>query len=369
MNNDFQTWAEELRAFHHAIETLQSIAEKAADTTTFPSPAGQQWYELLQQKLIPPSSRRLRCWSWAWSEGPISASRPIFNQLAEENASGVSPLAAGTKHPVCLLPEGCDDPEMLKQLFPVFKTTTLDFGGKRPVGCGREPAVLPSRKGDPPAALFIGHPGRRLGYAGQLGPSPFDPSGFGCPDRGPDATEVQRRSGQTVLSRGRRRRQADRDRLQPVRPGSGPGILAQVVGDILQRNRLHRSKRSFPRRDRTTEPTEMEPVALLNWCTSSPPTAKRPTSDGFSSIASTVMAAANHGLLPDWAMNLPDLSLIGSSFEPFAGQWTASAIRVRGRPDTLNKSVAARPSSKKRSIRSPYRAWSKSTGRLCRRKS
>ncbi len=44
----------------------------------------------------------------------------LFNHLVGEVASAVSPLAAGTKHPVCLVPPGLDDPALLERLFEGF---------------------------------------------------------------------------------------------------------------------------------------------------------------------------------------------------------------------------------------------------------
>ena len=45
----------------------------------------------------------------------------IFNHLAGETASAATPLAAGTKHPVCLVPPGCGDPALLARLFEQFE--------------------------------------------------------------------------------------------------------------------------------------------------------------------------------------------------------------------------------------------------------
>ena len=44
----------------------------------------------------------------------------IFNLLAGEVASASSPLAAGTKHPVCLAPKELADPALLGRLFESF---------------------------------------------------------------------------------------------------------------------------------------------------------------------------------------------------------------------------------------------------------
>ncbi|MGD9126121.1 MAG: GTPase domain-containing protein [Planctomycetia bacterium] len=117
MSHDFQAWSDELQKFHSAIERLRPLGDSIGVDT----PTGSQWYELLLQKLLPQLSGSPLLVVGVVGGTNIGKSA-IFNQLAQENASGVSPLAAGTKHPVCLLPESCDDPAMLARLFPVFKT-------------------------------------------------------------------------------------------------------------------------------------------------------------------------------------------------------------------------------------------------------
>ena len=44
----------------------------------------------------------------------------IFNHLAQDNASGITPRASGTKYPVCLVPEAWADGEKLQKLFDGF---------------------------------------------------------------------------------------------------------------------------------------------------------------------------------------------------------------------------------------------------------
>ena len=66
-------------------------------------PDGLEWFELLRHKLLPQVARP-PCWSWPWIGGTNIGKSVVFNHLAGEMASGVSPLAAGTKHPVCLVP-------------------------------------------------------------------------------------------------------------------------------------------------------------------------------------------------------------------------------------------------------------------------
>src|SRR6185436_20841152 len=44
----------------------------------------------------------------------------VFNHLAGFRASASSPLASGTKHPVCLIPNGFESRANLSELFPGF---------------------------------------------------------------------------------------------------------------------------------------------------------------------------------------------------------------------------------------------------------
>lgn len=54
----------------------------------------------------------------------------MFNQLAGENATAVSPLAAGTKHPVCLAPLSAADEALLRSLFPGFVLQAWNAAGE-----------------------------------------------------------------------------------------------------------------------------------------------------------------------------------------------------------------------------------------------
>jgi hypothetical protein len=85
-----------------------------------PSPAGQEWYELLRHKLLaqvemPPAL------VVAVMGGTNIGKSVIFNHLAGEDASSVSPLAAGTKHPVCLVPKNWASEAALVRLFEGFE--------------------------------------------------------------------------------------------------------------------------------------------------------------------------------------------------------------------------------------------------------
>jgi len=112
---DYQSFAAEVRRLDRAIRALQPLAAAAGVTP----PAGQEWFDLLQNKLLaqldlPPLLVA------AIVGGTNIGKSSIFNQLAGEVASAASPLAAGTKHPVCLVPPQLADPALLARLFEPF---------------------------------------------------------------------------------------------------------------------------------------------------------------------------------------------------------------------------------------------------------
>ncbi len=97
---------------------LRALAPLAAAAGVAP-PAGQEWFDLLRNKLLaqldlPPLL------VVAIVGGTNIGKSVIFNLLAGEVASASSPLAAGTKHPVCLVPPELADPALLGRLFEPF---------------------------------------------------------------------------------------------------------------------------------------------------------------------------------------------------------------------------------------------------------
>lgn len=115
MNSDFATWARHVGALRGALEGLA----RQAQALGAPDPAGQPWYDLLRHKLGP--QLELPPMLIAAVVGGTNIGKSLlFNQLAGEVASTVSPLAAGTRHPVCLTPADAADPELLGRLFEPF---------------------------------------------------------------------------------------------------------------------------------------------------------------------------------------------------------------------------------------------------------
>lgn len=81
--------------------------------------AGREWFDLLQRKLLP----QLNDGAYlivAVVGGTNIGKSVVFNHIAGFRASASSPLASGTKHPVCLVPEGFAERHDLRTLFPSF---------------------------------------------------------------------------------------------------------------------------------------------------------------------------------------------------------------------------------------------------------
>jgi len=116
MPADYKTWSSRVRELDRGLAALGSMG---AGIGVLP-PSGQSWYELLRLKLLPQLDMEPLLVVGIVGGTNIGKSL-LFNHLAGELASGVSPLAAGTKHPVCLVPAGLDDPAVLARLFDGFE--------------------------------------------------------------------------------------------------------------------------------------------------------------------------------------------------------------------------------------------------------
>jgi hypothetical protein len=115
MSTDYQAFAGQIRRLNQALGELTVHAT----TLGVPSPAGSEWFDLLQNKLLPQVDMPPLL-VVAVVGGTNIGKSTIFNHLAGEVASAASPLAAGTKHPVCLTPSDLKDPSLLKRLFEPF---------------------------------------------------------------------------------------------------------------------------------------------------------------------------------------------------------------------------------------------------------
>jgi hypothetical protein len=116
MSTEFQAWAERVKRLHCRLAELEPVAA----TVGVGPPRGQEWFELLEHKLLPQLDAPPLLVVGVVGGTNIGKS-VLFNQLTGECASGVSPLAAGTKHPVCLVPPDMDDGELLGRWFQEFR--------------------------------------------------------------------------------------------------------------------------------------------------------------------------------------------------------------------------------------------------------
>jgi hypothetical protein len=115
MSDDFRAFAGEVQRLDRALAALQPVAASIG----VEPPEGQEWFELLRHKLLPQLEAQPLLVVGIVGGTNIGKS-VIFNHLAGQAASAVSPLAAHTKHPVCLVPPGVDDPAVLGRLFEQF---------------------------------------------------------------------------------------------------------------------------------------------------------------------------------------------------------------------------------------------------------
>lgn len=111
----FQPIADATRRVFDGLHQLQ----KKSEFLQPPALDGQEWYELLRQKLIPQLGDDP--WLVAAVVGGTNIGKSVtFNHLARCRASATSPLASGTRHPVCLVPEGFSERHDLQTVFPDF---------------------------------------------------------------------------------------------------------------------------------------------------------------------------------------------------------------------------------------------------------
>lgn len=115
-NRPFTDLADAARQLESAVGVLST----AADVLQPPQLESCEWYELLRQKLLPQLGSD--AWLVAAVVGGTNIGKSVvFNHLAGCCASSTSPLASGTKHPVCLVPEGFTDRQDLQRVFPDFQ--------------------------------------------------------------------------------------------------------------------------------------------------------------------------------------------------------------------------------------------------------
>jgi len=111
----FAACAAEVVRLHAALIEL----DRASALLQLPPLTNREWYETLSRKLLP----QLQSDPYivvAVVGGTNIGKSVIFNHLAGSRVSATSPLASGTKHPVCLVPPGFSQKQDLSEVFQGF---------------------------------------------------------------------------------------------------------------------------------------------------------------------------------------------------------------------------------------------------------
>lgn len=125
MAQDLQDYARRARELSTALSTLEPLAMRLGLAPL----AGREWYEQLERKLLPQLGDQAFL-VVAVTGGTNIGKSVVFNHLAGFRASASSPLASGTKHPVCLVPEGFPERHDLHKIFPSFTLVPWSEAGQ-----------------------------------------------------------------------------------------------------------------------------------------------------------------------------------------------------------------------------------------------
>lgn len=111
----FSECAENVHGLHRSLGELeqQCSALQVEPLGTF------EWYQLLEQKLLPQLSDDAFLVA-AVVGGTNIGKSVLFNHLAGARTSATSPLASGTKHATCLVPNGFESNHDVESIFPGF---------------------------------------------------------------------------------------------------------------------------------------------------------------------------------------------------------------------------------------------------------
>ncbi len=112
----FSACAETVQQLH----TSASALEEASKFLALPPLREREWFQSLEQKLVPQLQDNAFL-VVAVVGGTNIGKSVIFNHIAGCSASAVSPLASGTKHPVCLTPPGFAEHHDLRGIFREFE--------------------------------------------------------------------------------------------------------------------------------------------------------------------------------------------------------------------------------------------------------
>jgi GTPase SAR1 family protein len=155
---DFASWTGQIKRLHQALGALTAEARIVG----VEPPLGEEWYELLLHRLLPQVDAEPAL-VVAVTGGTNLGKSAIFNQLAGETASRVSPLAARTKHPVCLAPAttiASNEPvsERLARLFEGFELRPWQSPDDAITECEQDLLFWRTSDNVPPRLLLLDTP-------------------------------------------------------------------------------------------------------------------------------------------------------------------------------------------------------------------
>lgn len=116
MSISFEDCAARVDALHRALTGLEGTCQ----SLQLDQLSSREWFQLLEQKLLPQMSDSAFLVA-AVVGGTNIGKSVLFNHLAGTRASATSPLASGTKHPTCLVPQGFEQTHDLAAIFPDFE--------------------------------------------------------------------------------------------------------------------------------------------------------------------------------------------------------------------------------------------------------
>ncbi|HVX13599.1 MAG TPA: GTPase [Pirellulales bacterium] len=153
MSVEFQAWADRIKRLHRALNELGAAAKRLG----MPTAEESEWFALLERKLLPQLDLKPAL-VVAVVGGTNIGKSVVFNHLAGENASAVSPLAAGTKHPVCVVPPEFQDERLLSQLFEGFSLRRWQSADDSLTECAEHLVFWRPADSVPPRLLLLDTP-------------------------------------------------------------------------------------------------------------------------------------------------------------------------------------------------------------------
>ncbi|HXY34472.1 MAG TPA: GTPase domain-containing protein [Planctomycetaceae bacterium] len=150
-------WLRECGTSIRAIEESAAGLAPTVQLLGLPALDGREWYRLLCEKLVP----QLGADTYlvvAVVGGTNIGKSVIFNHIAETPLSASSPLASGTRNPVCVVPASFAESHELSAIFPEFELRPWTSANDALVDATDDRIYWRSVDGTPPNLLILDTP-------------------------------------------------------------------------------------------------------------------------------------------------------------------------------------------------------------------